>query len=156
MSAFEGCPGSKMMDLTRDEAQPQATAAEMPSQLRNWPIQMHLISPQAPYFQGADLLLAADCTAYALGGFHGDYLKGKTLTIACPKLDQNQETYLEKLTALIDEAKVNTITVLIMQVPCCRGLVGLVQRATAAASRKVPVKVAVVGLQGDMLSEDWL
>jgi hypothetical protein len=145
-----------MMDLTRDDDQPQAAAAEMPSQLRNWPIQMHLISPQAPYFQGADLLLAADCTAYALGGFHGDYLKGKTLTIACPKLDQNQETYLEKLTALIDEAEVNTVTVLIMQVPCCRGLVGLVQRATAAASRKVPVKVVVASLQGDIVSLDWL
>jgi hypothetical protein len=156
MSAFEGCPGSRMMDLTRDDDRPAAPATEQPSQLRNWPVQMHLISPAAPYFQGADLLLAADCTAFALGGFHGDYLKGKTLTIACPKLDQNQETYLEKLTALIDDAKVNTITVLIMQVPCCRGLVGLVQRATAAASRKVPVKVAVVGLQGDILSEDWL
>ena len=156
MSAFEGCPGSRMMDLTRNEDGPVAVATEQPSQLRNWPVQMHLISPAAPYFQGADLLLAADCTAYALGGFHADYLRGKALAIACPKLDQNQETYLEKLTALIDDAKVNTITVLIMQVPCCRGLVGLVQRATAKASRKVPVKVAVVGLQGDIISEDWL
>ena len=156
MSAFEGCPGSRMMDLARNEDRPVAVATEQPSQLRNWPVQMHLISPAAPYFQGADLLLAADCTAFALGGFHSDYLRGKILAIACPKLDQNQETYLEKLTALIDDAKVNTITVLIMQVPCCRGLVGLVQRATAKASRKVPVKVAVVGLQGDILSEDWL
>jgi hypothetical protein len=157
MSAFEGCPGSRMMDLTRDEERPAAApATEIPSQLRNWPIQMHLVSPAAPYFQGADLLLAADCTAYALGGFHSDHLKGKALTIACPKLDQNQEIYLDKIRALIDDAKVNTITVLIMQVPCCRGLVGLVQRATAEASRKVPVKAVVVGLQGEIISEDWL
>jgi hypothetical protein len=155
MNAFEGCPGSRVMDLTRDEEQPPP-AAETPSQLRNWPIQMHLISPAAPYFQGADLLLAADCTAYAMGGFHNDYLRGKTLAVACPKLDQEQEVYLEKLTALIDEAKVNTITVLIMQVPCCRGLVNLVTRAASVAKRKVPVKTAVVGLQGEILSEEWL
>ncbi len=156
MSAFQGCPGSRIMDLNRDEEQGHGPVAEQPSQLRNWPIQMHLISPAAPYFQGADLLIAADCTAYALGGFHGEHLKGKTLTIACPKLDQDQETYLEKTKALIDEAKVNTITVLIMQVPCCRGLVGLVQKAAAEAARKVPVKAIVVGLQGEILSEDWL
>jgi hypothetical protein len=155
MSAFEGCSGSRIMDLSREEEE-HAPATETRSQLRNWPIQMHLISPAAPYFQGADLLLAADCTAYALGGFHNDYLKGKTLTVACPKLDQDQEIYLEKLTALIDEAKVNTITVLIMQVPCCRGLVNLVTRAASAAKRRVPVKAAVVGLQGEILSEDWL
>jgi hypothetical protein len=156
MSTFAGCPGSRIMDLSREQQRQPAPVAETPSELRNWPIQMHLISPQAPYFQGADLLVAADCTAYALGGFHGDHLKGKTLTIACPKLDQNQETYLEKVKALIDEAKVNTITVLVMQVPCCRGLVGLVSRAAVEATRKVPVKAVVVGLQGEIVSEEWM
>ena len=155
MSAFEGCPGSRIIDLSRDEQQ-QTSETKATSQLRNWPIQLHLVSPLAPYFQGADVLLAADCTAFALGGFHSDYLKGKSLTIACPKLDREQEVYLEKIKALIDEARINTLTVLIMQVPCCRGLVNLVTKAASEAARKVPVKAVVVGLQGEILSEDWL
>jgi len=156
MSSFEGCPGSRMMDLRTTDTEDDAPATTVASQLRQWPIQMHLISPQAPYFQGADLLLAADCTAFALGGFHSDYLKGKSIAIACPKLDEGQDVYVEKLKALIDEAKINTLTVLIMQVPCCRGLVALAQEAIAGAARKVPVKSVVVGLQGDILSEEWL
>ena len=113
---------------------------QRPSQLRQWPIQMHLIAPQAPYFKNADLLLAADCIAFALGDFHKDYLKGKRLAIACPKLDNGQEIYEEKITALIDEAKVNTITVMVMQVPCCGGLVQIARAGADRAKRKVPVK----------------
>jgi len=115
-----------------------------------------LISPNAPYYQGADVLLAADCTAFALGSFHADYLKGKSIAIACPKLDEGQEVYVEKLRALIDEAKINTLTVLIMQVPCCRGLVALAQEALARASRKVPVRSIVAGIEGQILSDEWL
>jgi hypothetical protein len=150
------CPGSAMMDLRNVTTDDDAPTTAAPSQLRQWPIQMHLISPQAPYFQGADVLLAADCTAFALGAFHGEWLKGKSLAIACPKLDQGRDIYIEKIKALVEDAKINTLTVLIMQVPCCRGLVSLVTEALAQSSRKVPVKVAVVGLQGDILSEEWL
>ena len=117
---------------------------------------MHLINPAAPHYRGSDLVLAADCVAYALGDFHQDYLKGKTLVIACPKLDEGQEIYLDKLKALIDEARINTLTVMIMQVPCCRGLLALAKTATAQAKRKVPVKLVVVGIQGDVLSEEWV
>jgi hypothetical protein len=156
MSNFEGCPGSRMMDLRTADRDEDVPTTKVASQLRQWPIQLHLISPSAPYFQGADVLLAADCTAFALGGFHDDFLKGKSIAIACPKLDEGQDVYVEKLTALIDEAKINTLTVLIMQVPCCRGLVALAQEAVSRASRKVPVKSVVVGLQGDILSEEWL
>jgi hypothetical protein len=157
MSDFAGCPGSAMMDLrTADTPGDEAPATAAPSQLRQWPIQLHLVSPQAPYFQGADVLLAADCTAFALGAFHNDFLKGRSLAIACPKLDEGMEVYAEKIKSLAEDAKINTLTVLIMQVPCCRGLLALTSQALAQSSRKVPVKAIVVGLQGDILSEEWL
>ena len=121
MDKFEGCPGSRMMDFKKtDEANTGPEVGKINSQLTQWPIQMHLINPIAPYYQGADVLLTADCVAYALGDFHRDYLKDKSIAIACPKLDQGQDVYLEKIKAWIDEAKINTLTVLIMQVPCCK------------------------------------
>ena len=153
---FSGCPGSKSMAFAREDAVVEVLEGERPSQLTHWPIQMHLISPNAPHYQGADLVLAADCIAYSLGDFHKDYLKGKTLAIACPKLDEGQEIYLEKLKALIDDAKINTLTVMIMQVPCCSGLLRLAQKAAEEASRKLPIKVIVVGIQGEILKEEWV
>ena len=140
----------------RKEETVDAAAGSRPSQLTHWPVQLHLVSPQAPHFQGCDLLLAADCTAYALGDFHKDCLKGKALAIACPKLDSEQEVYVEKITALIDEARINTLTVMIMQVPCCGGLLHLAKQAAAAAKRKVPLKCVVVGIQGGILKEEWV
>jgi NAD-dependent dihydropyrimidine dehydrogenase PreA subunit len=151
----QSCPGSAARAI-RPSAPPSGQPGEAPSELTHWPVQMHLINPAAPYFRESDLLLAADCTAFAMGGFHGKLLRGKTLTVACPKLDQGMETYLEKLVALIDEARVNTITVAIMQVPCCGGLVRLVQLATEQAQRKVPVKRSVVSVGGEVLSEEWV
>ncbi|NLD98642.1 MAG: 4Fe-4S ferredoxin, partial [Fibrobacter sp.] len=116
----------------------------------------HLLSPNAPHYRGSDMVLAADCVAFSFGDFHKDFLKGKTLGIACPKLDEGQEIYLEKLIGLIDIAKINTLTVIIMQVPCCGGLLNLAQKAVAAAKRKIPVKCIVVSLQGEVLSEEWV
>jgi hypothetical protein len=133
----------------------ETTVDKIQSQLRQWPIQLHLVSPTAPYYQGADVLLTADCVAYALGDFHRDYLQGKALAIACPKLDTSQEIYLEKIKSWIDDAKINTLTILIMQVPCCMGLLQLAQQAAQATERKVPVKYIVVGVQGDILQEEW-
>jgi hypothetical protein len=117
---------------------------------------MHLVSPMAPYFHKSDVLLAADCVAYALGDFHGTWLKGKSIAIACPKLDEGKEVYLEKLVALIDKALINTLTVMTMEVPCCAGLLRLAQEAAAQASRKIPIKSVVVGIEGDILSEKWV
>ncbi len=153
-----GCPGMKMMDLRNDGEEPSGSEKSGPvaSQLRQWPVQLHLVSPLAPYFQNADVLLAADCVAYALGNFHNDYLKGKTLAIACPKLDEGKDVYVEKITTWIDQANINTLTVMIMQVPCCRGLLALAKEAADAAQRKVPLKLVVVGINGDILSEDWI
>lgn len=158
--SFTGCPGSMMKDF-RAEAQEecadegQVQTGNIPSELRQWPIQLHLVNPAAPYFQGSDVLLAADCVAFSLGVFHPGYLKGKSLAIACPKLDSEQESYSEKITAFIDNAKINTLTVMTMQVPCCTGLLKLAKDAQSKAQRKVPVKWIVVGLQGEILSEEW-
>ena len=156
MSEFAGCPGSRMFDFRAKETQEQTQTAEIKSQLRQWPIQLHLISPQAPYYQGADVLLVADCVAYALGSFHMDYLKGKSIAIACPKLDEGQDIYVEKIKSWLEDAKINTLTVLIMQVPCCMGLLNLAKQAAQASKRKVPIKSVVVSLQGEILSENWV
>ncbi len=154
MTQFEGCPGSRMVDF-RDEETQEETTGKVKSQLKQWPIQMHLISPTAPYYQGADVLLTADCVAYAMGGFHPDYLKGKSIAIACPKLDEGQDVYVEKIKSWLEDAKINTLTVLIMQVPCCMGLLNLAQQAVQSSKRTVPIKSIVVGLQGEVLSEEW-
>lgn len=126
------------------------------SQLRQWPLQLHLVGPQAPYFQGADILLAADCVAFSVGNFHEGFLKGKSLAIACPKLDDGQEFYIQKLKALCEESMINTLTVMIMEVPCCMGLVNIAKKAMEASTRKVPMKMILVGLNGVVRQEAWL
>jgi hypothetical protein len=115
---------------------------------------MHLINPNASYFRNADLLVAADCVAYSVGGFHSKYLKGKSLVIACPKLDHGTEIYVEKLKTLIDVALINTITVMIMEVPCCAGLLQMVKSAASSSTRKVPVKLMIAGITGDILRDE--
>jgi hypothetical protein len=117
---------------------------------------MHLINPNSPVYRGADLLLAADCVAFSLGSFHSRFLKGKALAIACPKLDHGTETYVDKLTIMIDTARVNTITIMMMEVPCCGGLIQMVRAAMARASRKVPVKTIIVSIDGKILQEEWI
>jgi len=126
------------------------------SQLQQWPIQLHLVPPNAPYFQGKDVLLVADCVGYSLGDFHKKYLKNNSLVIACPKLDSDQDIYLQKLTSMINDAKINTLTVMIMEVPCCRGLLYLAKRAGENASRKIPIKVIIVSIKGEILREEWV
>jgi NAD-dependent dihydropyrimidine dehydrogenase PreA subunit len=127
-----GCPGSRAVVIEKPGNDESASlVGDQPSELRQWPVQMHLVNPNAPYFRGADLLLAADCVAFSVGGFHSRHLKGKSLAIACPKLDNGIETYVEKLTAMIDTAKLNTITVMMMEVPCCGGLLQMVRTAQA-------------------------
>lgn len=149
-----GCPGSAAREL---RPRPAAQVAQgLESQLSQWPVQLHLVSPMNPVFQGADLLLAADCVAFALPDFNQKYLPGKKLAIACPKLDSNQEIYQAKLAALIDDAQVNTITVMIMEVPCCGGLLRLAQMAAQQASRKVPIKAIIVGVDGGVRQEGWV
>ena len=149
--AHGGCPGSRAMSFAPPPKEAASDAGTRPSALRLLPVQLHLLSPQAPSLAGADLLLAADCVAFSVGDFHKDWLAGKALAIACPKLDSNQEVYLEKLTAMIDRSQLNTITVMVMEVPCCRGLLQLARTAASRAQRKVPVRAVLVGLQGQVL-----
>ena len=157
MNPLEGCPGSQVLDFKdkdrKDTADPEG---KIESQLRQWPIQLHLIAPTAPYYQGADVLLTADCVAYALGNFHRQFLKGNSIAIACPKLDEGQNIYQQKIQSWFEDAKINTLTVLLMQVPCCMGLLQLARQALQASQRKVPVKCLVVGLQGEILQEEWV
>ncbi len=149
-----GCPGSASRDFRDVAPSTETTGPDRPSELRQWPIQFHLVSPDAPYFQGADLLLAADCVPFAMADFHRDHLKGKGLIIACPKLDSRQEIYEQKLAALIDRAGIKSVTVMIMQVPCCGGLFHMVRQAVDACDRDLPLHVKVVGLQGELLAEE--
>ncbi len=156
---MRGCPGSRMFDFRAGHQGQDAAlqaAAPVKSQLRQWPVQLHLVSPTAPYCQGADVLLTADCVAYALGNFHTGYLQGKSIAIACPKLDDGQQVYVEKIKSWLDDAKINTLTVMIMQVPCCMGLLILARQALQASQRKVPLKAIIVSLQGEILKEEWV
>jgi len=151
------CPEGAIT-IEKREAEPynETRVIENISELRHWPVQMHLINPNASYFRNSDLLVAADCVAYSTGGFHSRFLKGKSLVIACPKLDQNTEIYVEKLKTLIDNAGVNTITVMMMEVPCCSGLLRMIKAAGLQANRKVPVKQIIIGLKGEILKEEWI
>jgi ferredoxin len=150
-----GCPSTQTMTFSAPVVQDEVSE-KIQSTLRQWPIQMHLINPQAPYYQGADVLIAADCVAYSYGDFHRDFMKEKSIAIACPKLDQGRESYIEKIRSLIDDAKINTLTVVMMEVPCCGGLLGMTQQAVDRAIRKVPIKRVVIGIKGGILSEEWI
>jgi ferredoxin len=154
-----GCPGSMARSFApaARQAAPAASgarasaasapAAATPSELGQWPIQLHLVSPAAPYFAECDLLVAADCTAFALGSFHADLLRGKALVIACPKLDETQG-YVEKLAELIAGNTIYSLTVAIMEVPCCSGLSRIVEEAVAKSGKNIAVRKVVVGLDG--------
>jgi NAD-dependent dihydropyrimidine dehydrogenase PreA subunit len=154
--ATGGCPGSKAVSIEPRKIFLAGGVQDQPSELQQWPVQLHLINPMAPYLKGADLLIAADCTAFAMGNFHSKWLKNKKLVIACPKLDSGAESYINKLAMMIDEAKVNTITVLMMEVPCCGGLLRLVKEAQTMTSRNVPVKAIVVSIKGEVISDTWV
>jgi hypothetical protein len=148
-----GCPGSKEMTFKRTET-PETT--ENISLLSQWPIQLHLLNPQSSFLKNADVILAADCTAYAYGNFHNRFLKNNSISIACPKLDNSKDEYTEKLTAMIDLSTINTLTVVIMEVPCCEALVQIAQNAVSKANRKVPIKKIVIAIKGDLLKEEWV
>ncbi len=147
----EGCPGARAMRIEKS-TEPRPPAAPQSSRLSTWPVQLHLLPPRAPYFKDRDLLLCADCVAYAVGDFHERYLRDGVLAIACPKLDDGQEIYLEKLTAVLAEGGVRSLTVLTMEVPCCTGLARLAADALSASGRKdIKAEWKVIGLKGKEL-----
>ncbi len=152
-----GCPGGREISF---KANVDTVSTEQnfnnKSQLRQWPVQMHLLNPEAGYFKNADVVLAADCVAYSFGDFHRKFLANKALAIACPKLDSNIQSYIDKLRIMINNSFINTLTVVIMEVPCCTKLLNIAMQALAEADRKIPVKVVVVGIQGDIIKEEWI
>lgn len=150
-----GCAGSKTQTFAPIPAAAAASPQNTPSALTHWPVQMHLINPRASHFQGSHLLLAADCTAFSLGSFHPSFLQGKTLAIACPKLDSNREVYVEKLKILIDESQIDMMTVMIMEVPCCGGLLQMAEMAVSQCTRQIPVKLIIVSVDGKIQQERW-
>lgn len=152
-----GCLGSMSQSFASSFAS-KAPISPSPtqSQLTHWPVQLHLLNPMSEHFLGADVVLAADCTAFAYPDFHTKLLKNKKLAIGCPKLDSNKEVYIDKIATMIDAANINTLTVVIMQVPCCNGLTQLAKIAVEKAERKIPIKQIVIGLKGEIMNEKWL
>jgi hypothetical protein len=145
-----GCPGSmaRVIERTETTEQDQGSTTKAASELRQWPIQLHLVPPTAPWFNDSDILIAADCVAFALGSFHSDLLKGKAVAIACPKLDDTAP-YVEKLAAIFRQNQVNSITVAIMEVPCCRGLDVMVREALTLSGKEIPLETAIIGVNGE-------
>jgi len=146
-----GCPGTKSMDFAERTTSTSGTGDTKP-ELTNWPIQLKLVAPTAPYFKDADLLLAADCTAFSAIGFHGRFIKDKKVIIGCPKLDDAQ-FYYEKLTEMFRESGIKSVQVVRMEVPCCGGLAFITQKAIKDSGREIPYSEVVIGIKGDILSE---
>ncbi|TSA29941.1 MAG: 4Fe-4S ferredoxin [Ignavibacteriales bacterium] len=150
-----GCPGSREIAFEQTNVNDNEEGSRI-SHLRQWPIQLHLVSPHAQYFKNSDLLLVADCCGFAYPDFHKDFLKGKSLAIACPKLDSNKQVYLDKLITMIRESNLKSITVLIMQVPCCSGLAQLAFDAVNSTEIKIPINNIVLGINGEILKEEQI
>jgi ferredoxin len=152
--AHTGCPGSMAREITRtNESTVKATAGPARSELSQWPIQLHLINPLAPYFKDADLLVSADCVPFALADFHGRFLQGKKLIILCPKLDQGIEVYIDKLTALFSDQNIRTVSILHMEVPCCFGVGKIVQEALARSGKSIPLSDYTITMGGEVKEE---
>lgn len=151
----QGCPGMKVLEFNKNEktSKDYYESGKRKSELKQWPIQLHLVPPTAPYYKGKDVLLVADCVGYAIGDFHKDHMRNKSIAIACPKLDSNQEFYIEKIAKMIDEAQISSLTVMVMEVPCCSGLVYIAKEALKKAKRKIQIKSIVVSITGEILEE---
>ena len=152
MSAYSGCPGTKIMQIQRTETsepvEPSLTADSM-SKLQNWPVQIKLAPVNAPYFNGAKLLIAADCTAYAYASFHQDFIRNKVTLIGCPKLDQVD--YSEKLTEIIQNNNIQSVTIVRMEVPCCGGLEMAAKKALQNSGKFIPWQVVTISIDGKIM-----
>jgi ferredoxin len=141
-SSFPACPGLQLAQWDADEA-PVAASARQPSQLRQWPVQLHLLPVQAPFFENADLVLVADCVPFAYANFHEDFLRGHAVAVGCPKLDDSR-AYVEKVTQILLESNISSLKVAYMEVPCCRGLVQIAQQALANSGKPIPFETVMI------------
>lgn len=148
---FCGCPSMRPVDFSEKKG-PAVVGGDTKPELTNWPIQLKLVGTTAPYFNGADLLLAADCTAFSTVNFHSLFIKDKKTLIACPKLDDAQH-YFEKLTEIFRENDIRSVKVVRMEVPCCGGLSYLVKQSIQASKKDIPYSEVIIGIKGDIVSE---
>ncbi len=144
-----GCPGTQSGSIQREERSCSAVSTHADSQLSQWPVQIKLVPVNAPYFNEAKLLIAADCTAYAYGNFHKDFIRGRVALIGCPKLDEGD--YAEKLSAILSNNDIKSVTVVRMEVPCCGGIENAVKRALMASKKMIPWNVVTISTDGRIL-----
>lgn len=153
-----GCPGMRMVQFNDEEPAPsekeKEPEANQISALRQWPIQLSLVPVNAPYWQQAEILVAADCVAYALGDFQSRLLQGRRMVVACPKLDQRTDDYIEKLSAILATNDIKSITVAYMEVPCCHGMLRIVEQALAGSGKNLSVRKMKIGIRGDILEDE--
>ena len=145
-----GCPGTQSKAIRRD-APAAGTSSAVPSQLQQWPCQLKLVPVNAPYFENANLLIAADCTAYAYGNFHQDFIRNHITLIGCPKLDEGD--YTEKLTRIIQNNNIKSVKIVRMEVPCCGGLENAVKRALMQSGKFIPWQVVTITTDGQILEQ---
>ncbi len=141
-----GCPGTQSKSIRREECSYSAVGTPAVSQLSQWPVQIKLVPVNAPYFDGANLLIAADCTAYAYGNFHNEFIRGRITLIGCPKLDSVD--YTEKLTAILTNNDIKSVTVVRMEVPCCGGIEYAVKKALQTSGKFIPWQVVTISTDG--------
>ncbi|MBA4312964.1 MAG: 4Fe-4S ferredoxin [Chlorobiaceae bacterium] len=144
-----GCPSSRTMVIQKPISAQTSNSIE--SQLRQWPIQLHLVSPNAQYFKNADIALVADCVPFAYGNFHNDYLSKFPIAVGCPKLDDTH-LYFEKIKKIIEQSNPRSIKILVMEVPCCSGLLQITKQAVLATNAQIPVEISVFGISGNIIS----
>ncbi|HEX9025427.1 MAG TPA: 4Fe-4S binding protein [Clostridium sp.] len=146
-----GCPGSqsRVINNNKIEVKSVTSTSEVTSQLNQWPVQIKLVPPNATYFNNANLLIAADCTAYAYGDFHNKFIKNRITLIGCPKLDEGD--YSEKLTAILKMNDIKSLTVVRMEVPCCGGIVNAVKNALKASEKMIPWQIVTISTNGEIL-----
>lgn len=147
-----GCPGTQSKTIRREPVcvtAPAQASADAESQLSQWPVQIKLVPLRAPYFENADLLIAADCTAYAYGNFHKEFIRNRITLVGCPKLDEGD--YAEKLTAILQQNSIKSVTVVRMEVPCCGGLETAVKTALQNCGKMIPWQVTVISTDGRIL-----
>ncbi len=145
-----GCPGTQSRVIKQTACEAPAAIQRIPSQLRQWPVQIKLVPVNAPYFDGADLLIAADCTAYAYANFHQEFIRNRITLIGCPKLDEGD--YAEKLTAIIAGNNIKSVTIVRMEVPCCGGIENAAKRALQASGKLIPWQVITISTDGRILN----
>jgi ferredoxin len=146
-AGISSCPSSRVLHWERQEG--HKAEARISSELCQWPVQLHLVPPNAPYFRNADLVLVADCVPFAYANFHADFLKGKAIAIGCPKLDDS-DAYMSKIARILESSDVKSVQVVYMEVPCCYGLVHIAREAISKSGRDIPLETTEIGIKGEI------